>query len=66
MALMRLLRLPTEDELELYHIDFESFYQAFAENQTGQPFTAEVKQGNDGTIFFDIYEIPPCEWFEVI
>jgi hypothetical protein len=64
MALMTLLRLPTEAELELHDIGVEGFYEEFHAN-TVAPFTAKVEIKGD-TVNLNDYEIPKSEWFTVI
>ena len=63
MALMTLLRLPTEAELEQYEIGVEGFYDDFNAN-TVAPFTAKVEMNGD-SVDLNGYTIPKSDWFTV-
>lgn len=64
MALMILLRLPTQDDLDEFQIDLESFYQDFITNSAG-PFTATVQVKN-GDVDLAGYKIAKRDWFNVV
>lgn len=64
MALMRLNRLPTEQELEASQISVEGFYEAF-QAQFVEGFTARVEDMGD-SVDLDGYHIPKAAWFTVV
>lgn len=63
MALMKLLQLPTEAELDNLEIDFEGFFQEFNAN-TVAPLTAKVQVKGD-SVDLGGYTLPKSEWFTV-
>lgn len=65
MALMVLLRLPTEEDLESCGgVEAHTFLEAF-NNAAVSPFTARVGI-EDGCIDLDGWKIRASDWFEVI
>lgn len=64
MALMILLRLPSENDLDKYQIDFEGFYSDFIANSVA-PFIAKVEIKN-GHADLKGSMIPPGDWFTLV
>ena len=63
MAIMTLLRLPTEEELNQSHIEFETFYQEFVE-KSGGSFSVDVELDGDYVLLND-YSFPKADWFSI-
>jgi hypothetical protein len=64
MALMKLLALPTEAELERQSIDFEGFFQEF-NALTVAPLTARVTVSGE-SVNLNGYKINKSPWFTIV
>jgi len=63
-AVMKLKRLPTNEELEKYGCEASDFIEAFHKQSVGNDFRAYVRDLGD-VVELDNWRIIKADWFEV-
>lgn len=64
MALMVLLRLPTETEMDAAGVEPHTFLDAFNKHSVS-PFIAKIKKSGD-YIDLDGWKLKKADWFQVV